>query len=1474
MTSNTPWWKAAKNLSNENFCEWQELRTEDGLVYYFNRKTQETTWDKPSELMSEEEKQYASDWVWVPDEREVFIAGRMIDDDGGRLLVELENGEERYCSARSVIPMKQSSLQRIVSDLTLLDEMSVPLIVHCLRKRFESGKIYSAVGSILISINPYTQLDLYTPKMIRKYRNSLEEHREVPPHVFVIADQAYKGLTFEHGINQSIVISGESGAGKTEAAKQCLSYLGAVAGSVAGVEKKVFDANPILEGFGNAKTVRNNNSSRFGKYVEIYMNRHLQLMGGKTTNYLLEKVRVARQGETERNYHFFYMLTKGVDRELRKELSLKQPDHYWFCVQGNSVQVPGINDKNDFEEVKEAFDTLQFKSSSIHSIYRFIAGILHLGNVKFEVVHAKYADDTSKVSNDSRYSLSQACKLWGVEDKAMERGLTNKALVMPGNRTVEKGLNVNSAVDQRDSLCKYIYSKLFDWLVIQINKSMEPQSKVYKSIGLLDIFGFEIFTKNSLEQLCINFCNEKLQQLFNFTVFKLEEKIYKSEDIGVDHVPFIDNQPILDLIEKKPKAILPILDEEGIVPGGSEIGYRTKLTTAFASHKYFRNFIADDQCFILSHYAGDVVYNTRGFIDKNKDILDQGLLIMLDTAKEPIIRTLFPKKLSSMSSATRKMTLSAQFRSQLNRLMQTLTQTEPHYIRCIKPNDDKQPLYFVPRNCFEQLTYSGVFEAVKIRKGGFPFRLKHQLFVERYKCILDELNVRCGNGNRGCEDIVAHLKLPAENVRQGRTMLLYRAQEHKILELKRNIIMEKRKMNETLLSLINTNVSMLTEPELYFERLARAVRSCRRYGITSKLAIQAQKLLNDYVESRIDDRTKRLLEEAIAEKNINKLEEVCAIIEEEQYETDKCKLALRMRDRIHLINRESERAVVTLDTTHMEACLYAAAELEYTNDYVDYFRWMFDTLGKDSEKFVQEQMRQAVKTGDLKRQTRLNIKLKDLVFQKLGQTFAIQNCPILKEADEWASEKIFGREKARLGMMQWTKDDIHSNLTTVENKKWKKLSKEMFKDLQIYMCDREMSVKNQNTQSEDDAGLNVLLKGFSYKELTNEIYCQLVKQLTNNEKPQSVNRGWNLMNICLYLFPPTQELENYLEVFIRNQPRERKDKSLMALQSILYNSSNKTMRKPPTKKDMTDILNGIRPIKRDFLEVAPEVPSWAELTISFNEEKDGADEYFESAYEPLAGSVAPQPKLANISNYTKKPMNAVSAAPPMVSINANLSLGQNLGPSSKMPTISVTENKTEPKKKKKNKMKFNNNKNNESDFKSAAAVVNVSAAPAVKSNNNKNNNNSNNDEEEEYEWLCHLDHDSGDVFYENMKTGDTTWDRPSGAVRPMWLSHLDPESSEMYFENIDTGETTWSRPKEFCDPDEKWMARLDDESGDYYYENMQTQETTWDTPLCFQETVSEVQWLRHFDPNSGDYYFENTVTGETTWEQPAGVKFD
>merc|ERR1712154_505145 len=499
------------------------------------------------------------------------------------------------------------------------------------------------------------------------------------------------------------------------------------------------------------------------------------------------------------------------------------------------------------------------------------------------------------------------------------------------------------------------------------------------------------------------------------------------------------------------------------------------------------------------------------------------------------------------------------------------------------------------------------------------------------------------------------------------------------------------------------------------------------------------------------------------------------------------------------------------------------------------------------EKFVQEQMRQAVKMQDLKRQLRLNIKLKDLVFDKIGQSFAITNCPILKECEDWAAEKLFGRDKLRQNMMLWNGDEIHSHLTTID-KKYKKEGKELFKQIQIYMTDRENKDKTQ-----DEVGLEIICKGHKQKEFRNEIYCQLIKQLTNNPKTQSVNRGWNLLNICLYVFPPSRELENYLEVFIRNQPRERKERSLVALQSILY-SVNAGMKKTPTLKDMQDILNGIRPIKRDFLEEPPEMPTWAPLTVSFYDEKaTETDEYFDSANEPLAGSVAPQPKLVN--NKPMKKQNK-GGAPQQLPSNAKFNFGANLKKSdnSGPPTNPIQQQMVQKQKEEQKKQ-----------YKKAKKKV---VKEEKKEGNNKNGDDVN------YVWLCHLDADSGDVFYEKISDGSTQWDRPDEPVKPHWLAHLDVDSGELYFENIDSGQTACDKPDEFSDPEEKWIARKDPDSGDFYYENIQTQQTQWEAPPCFAVKAPEQEWLRHFDPTSGEYYYENLKNGETTWDIPTGVEFN
>merc|ERR1719193_249354 len=1257
------------------------------------------------------EMEFQGNYVWAPDDEECYVPAFIVgeDEETKELVLELDNGNEIRVPARQqLIPLQKSSLQRIVADLTLLDEMNVPLILNCLRKRFEAGKIYSAIGTILISINPYKMLPkLYGRKAILKYRDAFESHKDPPPHVYTIADQAYRGLTMPGGRSQSIIISGESGAGKTEAAKQVLSYLGAVAGSVSGIEKKVFDANPILESFGNAKTLRNNNSSRFGKYVEIYFNKDDQLCGGKTTNYLLEKIRVVKQADGERNFHIFYMICKAP-KKIKDMLRIRSPEQYNFLMGGNTKQVPGINDRNWFEEVQDAFSTLEFKKREVESCYKIVAGIMHMGNIEFEEVRSRSQDATCKVRRGR--GITDASELLGVNPRVLEKAVTIRKLRVGRQQAVEKPLNPDEAVDQRDAICKFVYSKMFDWLVTKINSCMVPKDHARKTIGILDIFGFEIFKVNSLEQLMINFTNEKLQQLFNFRVFKEEERVYKSENIQFGNIDYTDNQPILDLIEGGPRSkprglpmgILMLLNEEGKTPNGSERGFMNKLTAGHQRSRYFRK--NPRMNFVLTHYAGDVTYNVNGFMEKNADTLSPDLLELVGSSKVKLLTEFVPK---NMSSGKRKATLAMQFIKSLNNLMGALQKTQTHYIRCIKPNNEKAELFFVPRNCMEQMTYSGVFEAVKIRKSGFPFRLKHTEFVKRYKCLLEEVHKRCKNGVDGCNDVIRYLQLNKDDIRMGRSMVFYRAKQHKILELKRSIIVEKRKMDSLLRELIETDVGKLEDPEYHYDRLARAIRSCRRYKIDNNLSREAIRLLEKFIEDRMDPQTKQMLEDAIQSRDIERLREVCEIVELEDYQTKMATQAIRLKDRIELIIEESETTAITLKTEPMQALVVATDEIDYwsTEQFNDFLsqitplgfsaekvflrdeqkinsvdvrdadvslppEYYFDQdigkirallqFGVDSQKYMWHQMKAARKCNDIGRQIRLQIKLKKTVFEGVqAQMFTVTNAPMLKSGAEFASEKLFSFNKSALaeGMMRWTKDSIHTSLTQLKDKILKKRAQnDMFNGLRLWAGDKP------NTTSVDvyQTAANLLAMAVNESQLGDELYLQIIKQLTDfRGSPNVKNKYWELLNVCLFTYPPSEALENYVEYWLRFQ---RKDNLVVALHTILY---NKRKPRPPTANQIRDIVSSQRTVQSDFLEEPPSAPTWAPLLRPYMEEQDFVED------RPLAGAAMDAPKLANssrTSNQRKRTISKMKKKKPSIQI-PQVSGGPPALPMSAAPTF-------------------------------------------------------------------------------------------------------------------------------------------------------------------------------------------------------------
>lgn len=1199
------WWEQ----DDEQVSEWQELKTPEGLPYYYNTRTGITQWEVPEELRTEEDIAKAGEWVWVPDEREAYIPAKVISKSGKTYQLQTESGQNFSYGGKNTAPLSTLqwiSLQRIVSDLTLLDDINAPLILHNLKKRFESDKIYTNLGTILISLNPFFSLPLYGPSVIRDYQE--KGVREMPPHVYNIADYALKGI-LDGPNNQSIVVSGESGAGKTEATKQCLAYLASNAGSSSGVEQKILLSNPILESFGNAKTIRNNNSSRFGKYIEIFFDTQKEINGSKTQNFLLEKIRVIHQAATERNFHVFYQLTKAASSDMRRRFSIGRPTEYAYLSTSGCIDVEGINDEEEFHQMCEAMNALGFSETDKNNLFQTISAILMLGNITFRNV----GDRKCAVTNEQ--VMKSAAKLLEIDDSALKYCLQSRTLKIRGQSDTTVDLGADQALESRNALAKFIYGNMFDFLVGKLNSSMEPRNnKSGRCIGILDIFGFgnfyvmsllvivcsfvffvEIFEYNSFEQLCINYTNEKLQQFFNANTFKLEEQLYQSEGIDFKHVDFIDNQPMLDLIEgQKPIGVLRILDEQVVIPRGSDSGFLNQVFEFFPNSPVLKTSSKSGNGFVIAHYAGDVLYDVEGFLDKNKDTLTEDALEMLASSKFSFIHTLFPN-VKDISSKERKKTLGNQFRSQLSDLMKKLYQTEPHYIRCIKPNEGKQPKMFVARNVFEQLTYSGVFEAVKIRKTGFPFRQNHSAFLERYGVIFGGKSYQ--SGKSGCQQLINDLKLNPANVRMGRTMVLYRAEEHKSMELQRSIIVQKTELIDKVKELLKVNVSSLTNPDEHYEKVSKAVKRARAFNISDPVIDQAKALIKHYVESRIDPETKALLEQAKASVDLYLLEQAVAQADDRGYETNLCKECKKLLERVRRINEEAQIANYNLEEKHMEIVVRAADEVGFYSEIIEGFRTLlYHTPKKDLLKIL---LQRCVEINDTARAIRITIRMKDMIFEGQSAMFKLRNFGQLKSADEWAGEKFFtmSREKLVAGQLQWTTDTIHSPLLqNIVGKEKQKLAIQNFQNILGFMGDKK-------SDNPDLDGENVVKFGLHYPDFRDEIYTQLLKQVTNNMNPNSFSRGWTLIGACVCTFPPSESMLNFLEVFLKTFAPNTN--YVGALQNLAYQGARSNY---VTKAQFSMVNQILQERTDEYAEKLPEgLPSYADLEQRFEPYVDESD---------------------------------------------------------------------------------------------------------------------------------------------------------------------------------------------------------------------------------------------------------------------------
>jgi myosin heavy subunit len=521
--------------------------------------------------------------------------------------------------------------------------------------------------------------------------------------------------------SQSVIISGESGAGKTEATKLVLQYIAEISGQGNDVEQQLLNANPIIEAFGNAKTVRNNNSSRFGRWCEIMMNDKFMICGAKITEYLLEKVRIVSPNPGERNYHFFYQMCAGATPSMRQKYGIGRANEYNFLAKSKVFDIDGVDDSVDFNEVMECFKVLQFSDADIDGILRTTAGILYFGNITFN----QSGDKASVADHDT---LKQAASLLGLDTANMEKALVSQKKMM-GRESILTVLDKVQAENNRDAIAKALYGNMFHWLIERLNVTL-AQTKVKSNvmIGVLDIFGFEIFDVNSFEQFCINFANEKMQQHFNNEIFTMEQKAYAEDGIDVAHVEFVDNQACLDLIEKGKGSVMGMLDEELKIPKGSDLTYLDRMNKAHGKNAFYQFPKLAAPVFTIVHYAGPVTYNVTNFLEKNKDSVGVDAVEAIRMSSQKFVSNLFPATMS-------KDTLGTQFVSQLNLLMKMLNATQPHFIRCIKSNNIKVRDTFDSNFVLRQLRYLGLKEVVRIRQLGYPIRRPIPEFVKRYALL-------------------------------------------------------------------------------------------------------------------------------------------------------------------------------------------------------------------------------------------------------------------------------------------------------------------------------------------------------------------------------------------------------------------------------------------------------------------------------------------------------------------------------------------------------------------------------------------------------------------------------------------------------------------------------------------------------------------------------------------------------------------
>ncbi|KAK9291324.1 hypothetical protein L1049_019269 [Liquidambar formosana] len=713
--------------------------------------------------------------VWVEDPKAAWIDGEVVEVKGEEIKVRFTSKKTVVVKASTVCQKATEAPPYGVDDMRNLAYLHEPGVLQNLKSRYGINVIYTYTGNMLIAVNPCRKLPyLYDKNMMEQYKRA--DFGELSPHPFAIADAAYRGM-INGGKNQSVLVSGESGAGKTETAKQIMRYL-AYMGEGRVIEQQVLESNPVLEAFGNAKTIANNNSSRFGKFVEIQFDQRGRISGAAIRTYLLETSRLSHVSDHERNFHCFYMLCAAPPEDVKRyKLGKGNPRTFRYLNQSKCYELEGVDDSKEYIATRTAMGIVGISPDEQDAIFRVVAAILHLGNIEF--ANGKEMDSSQPKDEKSWFHLRTAAELFMCDEKKLEDCLCKRESVTCGDP--------DSAAVSRDILAKTIYSKLFDWIVHKINSSIgqDPDSKSF--IGVLDINGFESFTTNSFEQFCINLTNEKIQQHFNKHVFKIEQEEYTTEEIDCSCIDYVDNQDVLDLIEKKPGGIIALLDEACMFPRSTHKTFTDKLYLTFKNHKRFIKPKLSRAKFTICHYAGDVTYQTEMFLNKNKDYIVAEHRALLNASKCSLASNLFPPLSEEPSKASKFSSIGSQFKQQLEALLDTLSATETHFIGCIKPNKLLKPENFESKSVLQQLRCGLVMEAIRISCAGYPTRKQFYEFVDQFGILAPEVLDKSYDEGTACKRLLEKVRCKGYQI--GKTKVFLRAGQMAELNARRSEVL-------------------------------------------------------------------------------------------------------------------------------------------------------------------------------------------------------------------------------------------------------------------------------------------------------------------------------------------------------------------------------------------------------------------------------------------------------------------------------------------------------------------------------------------------------------------------------------------------------------------------------------------------------------------------------------------------------------